>query len=51
MLNVKKLLELSIEERELEIYNELRKINVGEHIEKVKQGNIELSYLSWSKFF
>lgn len=51
MLNVKKLLELSIEERELEIYNELRKINVGEHIEKVKQGNIELSYLSWSWAF
>ena len=51
MLNVKKLLEASVEERELEIYNELRKINVGEHIEKVKQGNIELSYLSWSWAF
>lgn len=48
MLEVKELLKLSVEEREVAIYNELRKIDCSEHIEKLKQGDIQLSYLSWS---
>ena len=50
-MDIKKLLEMSIEEREVAIYNELRKIDVSEHTEKVKQGGIELTYLSWSWAF
>jgi len=48
MLEVKELLKLSVEEREVAIYNELRKIDCSEHIEKLNQNNIQLSYLSWS---
>lgn len=51
MLDIKKLLSLSIEEREVEIYKELRLIDCAEHTEKVKQGGIELTYLSWSWAF
>lgn len=51
MLDIKKLLSLSIEEREVEIYKELRLIDCSEHTEKVKQGGIELTYLSWSWAF
>ena len=51
MMEIKKLLELSLEEREVAIYNELRKIDCSEHIEKLSQGNVTLSYLSWSWAF
>lgn len=51
MLEIKKLLELSLEEREVAIYNELRQIDCSEHIEKLSQGNVTLSYLSWSWAF
>lgn len=30
------------------LFNELRKINVNDHTEQVKQGNATLTYLSWS---
>lgn len=50
-LDVKELLGMSLEEREIAIYNYLRVLDVSEHIEKVNQGNVELSYLSWAWAF
>lgn len=50
-LDLKKLLEMSIEEREVEIFKILRQIDVSEHIEKLEQNNITLSYLSWAWAF
>ena len=50
-VNIKKLLEMSIEEREIEIFNVLRQIDVSEHVEKLNQNNIQLSYLSWAWAF
>lgn len=47
-LDIKELLKLSVEERDVAIYNELRKVNCNDHIEKVTQGGTTLSYLSWS---
>lgn len=50
-LDVKELLSMSIEEREVAIFNALREIDCGEHIEKLTQNNITLSYLSWAWAF
>lgn len=50
-IDLKKLLEMSIEEREVEIFKILRQIDVSEHIEKLEQNNITLSYLSWAWAF
>ena len=47
-MSIKELMNLSIEEREIEIYKLLKKVDCGEHIEKLKQGGTELSYLSWA---
>lgn len=47
-MDIKELMKLSLEEREVAIYNELKKINCNEHVEKLKQGGVELSYLSWA---
>jgi hypothetical protein len=51
MLDIKELMKLSLEEREIAIYKELRQIDCSEHIEKLSQGNVTLSYLSWSWAF
>lgn len=51
MLDIKELMKLSLEEREVAIYKELRQIDCSEHIEKLTQGNVTLSYLSWSWAF
>lgn len=53
MLDIKELMKLSLEEREIAIYKELRSIDVSEHIETRKSGNSgpELSYLSWAWAF
>jgi len=50
-IDLKKLLEMSIEEREVEIFKILRQIDVSEHIEKLEQNDITLSYLSWAWAF
>lgn len=50
-IDLKKLLEMSVEEREVEIFKILRQIDVSEHIEKLEQNNITLSYLSWAWAF
>lgn len=47
-LEIKKLLEMSLEERDVTIFNYLRLIDCGEHIEKLTQNNVTLSYLSWA---
>ena len=47
-MEIKKLLEMCLEEREVAIYKELKKIDCSEHIEKLNQGGVTLSYLSWS---
>ena len=47
-INITKLMEMNIEEREIEIYNILKKIDCSEHIEKLNQSGVTLSYLSWA---
>ena len=47
-MDIKELMKLDLPEREVAIYNELKKIDCGEHIEKLSQGGVQLSYLSWA---
>jgi len=53
MLDIKELMKLSVEEREVALFKELHTIAVNEHIEKRKSNNggPELSYLSWAWAF
>ena len=53
MLDIKELMKLSLEEREVALFKELHTIAVNEHIEKRKSNNggPELSYLSWAWAF
>ena len=53
MLDIKELMKLSLEEREVALFKELHTIAVNEHIEKRKSSNggPELSYLSWAWAF
>ena len=50
-INIENLLKLSVEAREVEIFKILRSIDVNDHVEKLNQNNIQLSYLSWAWAF